>query len=91
MNELQEQWKYEFKTWASRFGSPVIEMVEHEDRSESYEMDAAHVFKLENGNFAFVTECGCSCYSSDDADIDLFQDLEKAQEAFRKWQKKERC
>lgn len=76
---------WEWHSWASRLGSVPVDRIEHEDRSESYEMDRAHVFKLENGKYALVTESGCSCYESGSALIDLYPTEQKALEAFAAW------
>ena len=78
--ELNEAWKYEFKAWA--LDSPPVELIHSQDHSESYEMDRKHVFKLENGQYALISESGCSCYEASDAQIILFPTEEKAKEAF---------
>jgi hypothetical protein len=79
---------YEIKAWIKTLGSMPVERVAHEDLSESYEMTEAHVFKLENGQYALVTEDGCSCYSADEAEIELFPTQEKAVDKFNIWLKK---
>jgi hypothetical protein len=79
--------KYEIDAWRFTLGSAPIKRVAHCDLSEPYEMREAHVFKLENGKYALVTEEGCSCYESSDADIDLFSGKKDALEAFEKWKK----
>jgi hypothetical protein len=78
--------KYDLEAWIFRLGSTPVERVAHEDKSGSYEMNQAHVYRLENGRFALVTESGCSCYSNSDADIDLFPDQAAAMASFEKWQ-----
>lgn len=78
---------YQLDAWAGRLGSPVVSRVAHDDRGGSYEMNCIHVLKLKNRHYAVVTESGCSCYSSDDAVIDLHPDKKKAMNAFDKWQK----
>ena len=77
---------YQLKAWLPTLRSPPAERIAHGDHSASYEVDEAHVFSLENGQFAMVVECGCSCYSSSDADIDLFPDKESAMKQFDKWE-----
>lgn len=78
---------YELKEWLVPLGSMPLERLAHEDLSQSYEMCAAHVFRLENGKCALITEEGCSCYSPDQAYIELFPDKTTALEAFEKWKK----
>lgn len=78
---------YEIKRWIITLGSMPIERVAHADFSEPYEMNMAHVFKLENGQYALVTECGCSCYDPSDAEIDLFPNKNTALLKFKEWEK----
>ena len=80
--KLLEEWSSEFSYWLSRFGSAPVELVRSKDCSQSYEMDRRHIFKLENGQYAVVKEDGCSCYSSSEADIQLFSDLQMANDCF---------
>lgn len=82
--------KWELEAWIHRFGSMPVERIAHEDISGDYQMTAAHVYRLENGQFALVTESGCSCYDSSDADIDLFPTQDAAMDAFSKWIKARR-
>ena len=82
--------EWEIKSWLHRLGSFPIRRIDHADHSESYTMDEGHVLALENGQFALVTESGCSCYSCDDADIDLFPDYSSAKDAFDKWDREHR-
>jgi hypothetical protein len=81
-SELWKGWRYEFEAWISRLQSVPVLLVKSVDHSESYEMDRRHIFKLENGSYAFVTENGCSCYSSSEAKITLCKDIG---EAIRVW------
>lgn len=78
---------YEVKAWIVQLGSFPTERIDHADYSQSYEMDMAHLLKLENGKFALVVEFGCSCYSSEDADIELFPNEKDARVSFDKWVK----
>jgi len=78
--------EYEIEKWLPAFGSRPTEVVISVDRSQSYEMNKATVFKLKS-NYALVTENGCSCYSSSDANIDLYPTKKAAMEAFDKWRK----
>ncbi len=84
--EICNAWAIE-EYWKDKLGSKVLEEIRHADHSASYEMDEAHVYKLENGQYALVTESGCSCYSSSDAVIDLYPDEATAVEQFDKWEK----
>jgi hypothetical protein len=78
---------YELETWITQLGSVPVERTHHENLSPSYEMCMAHVFKLENGQYALVTEHGCSCYTPDSANIDLFPTLKAAEKNFNEWVK----
>lgn len=84
--ELRDSW-YELSYWEERLGSPAIELIESQDESASYEMDRAHIFKLMNGKFAYITESGCSCYSSDQADIQIFDSIKPAAKLMTEWKK----
>lgn len=78
---------YELKYWIPRFGSNPVKRIAYEDFSASYEMDVIHVLELENGKYAVITECGCSCYGAEDADIEVLPTKEAAMEQFDKWVK----
>jgi len=78
---------YRLEAWITTFGSVPVELIASEDFSESYEMDAGHVYRLENGKFATVFESGCSCYEARDAAIELFPTKEAAMEQFDAWVK----
>jgi N-acetyl-gamma-glutamylphosphate reductase len=79
--------QYELKNWIIVMGSFPVEEIRHEDMSESYTKRSFHVFKLENGRFATVLEEGCSCYSSEQAVIDVHADFRTADEKFEAWVK----
>ena len=79
--------EWDLKAWIGTLGSVPVERLAHEDLSESYEMTVAHVFKLENKKYALITEEGCSCYESSQAEIELFPTKAAALEAFEKWKK----
>lgn len=78
---------YELEAWITTLGSLPVERIRHADLSESYEMNMAHLFLLENGLYALVTESGCSCYESSQADIELFKSKTAAINSFEKWEK----
>lgn len=77
--------KWDLEAWITRLGSMPVQKVAWEDFSESYEMCRAHVWRLENGQYALITESGCSCYEPEDADIDLFPNKRRAMESFDNW------
>ena len=76
---------YEIQAWIVRLGSYPKERVKHVDFSEAYEMNVAHLFRLESGQYALVTEQGCSCYEPDGADVDLYPTRILGEAAFDKW------
>ena len=82
---LLESWKYEFNDWIPLFGSTPVELVQSVNLNHAYRMIRAHIFKLESGQFAFVSELGCSCYGPKDADIDILPDKLSARKVFFKW------
>ncbi len=67
--------------WDERYGLPFREL-ECQDASPDYEMHRAHIFLMNSGKFVLVTESGCSCYDSSDADLEEFETLSAAKEAF---------
>lgn len=76
MNEIEKlnkAWEYEFKTWMGDFGSTPIRLVDSYDESRDYDLDRGHIFELQNGKFAYVSEAGCSCYDVNDAAIFIFE------------------
>lgn len=77
-------WRYEFDAWIEILGSEPIELIKSIDKSESYEQDHKHLFKLDNGEYAVIHESGDSCYEPSDAIINKFPDLDSAITFFRK-------
>ena len=75
--------------WLFRMGSKPVREVASVDLSESYEMRAARVFHLESGQYALITEMGCSCYDSTMADIDLFPTEHDAMKSYDAWEKQQ--
>lgn len=49
----------EIEYWLERLGSFPLEQVDVADHSVSYEMNKAHILRLESGQYALVTEIGC--------------------------------
>lgn len=82
--------KYEIDAWIERLGSQPKERVAHHAGYEYYSINRIHVFLLENGQYAVVTESGCSCYCSEDANIDLHPNKQSAMKAFNDWMKENR-
>jgi hypothetical protein len=80
--ELQNRFEYEFKAWKNTIGFEPVELLASYDNAGSYEMSAMHVFKLKRG-YAIVHESGCSCYSSEDASIDLYPTKSAVKDALR--------
>lgn len=78
---------WEVEAWIERLGSTPVERIKFRDESQSYEMDMIHLLRLENGKYAVVTESGCSCYDSSQAEIEVFPTLERAEESFKEWEK----
>jgi hypothetical protein len=75
-DELRKSWSYEFSEW--KLSALPVELIHSQDDSESYEMDRQHVFKLENGRYAYISEQGCSCYEYSDAEVCEYPTKEEA-------------
>lgn len=86
-NKVEGLEDYEIKYWLRRLGSHPVKRVKHGIGEEDYSIDRIHVLELENGRYATVVEYGCSCYSSEEAEIDLHPDFESANNSFKKWLK----
>ena len=76
--DLWNSWRYEFEAWMPRLMSAPIALIVSKDHSEPYEMDRKHIFRLENSQYAFITESGCSCYEASEAQIELAPNLREA-------------
>ena len=77
-------WEYEMNSWREQLGAEIAESLGQQDDSQPYEMDVKHLFKLDNGNFAVVQECGCSCYEARDADINVFTSEQAARDEYKR-------
>lgn len=77
--------EYEIDAWLPTLGSAPAKLLASHDRSESYEMDRAAVVQLENGKYALITESGCSCYDTGDAQIELFPSQGRAMAQYANW------
>ena len=73
---------YGQEVWEKQLDSKIVEVLESEDWSACYEMDAAHLVKLDNGKYVVIEERGCSCYDSSDATLLEFDYLEEARAQF---------
>ena len=82
--QLWKEWEDEFKAWTEKLQSSPVKLIKSENFSEPYEQDLHHIFQLEDGRFALISEQGCSCYEPKYAFIDLFPTLEKVTEAYNK-------
>ena len=71
--------------WVRRCGGVPVACLASHDRSESYEMDRAHVFKIRPGRYVLITECGCSCYDPRDASIYVYPSKAAAMKDFESW------
>ena len=80
--------QYAIEDWLPRLGAAPVERLAHADLGYGYEMIAAHVFRLADGKFALVVEEGCSCYTSEEAQIESFPTAYSALSAYRKWYRK---
>ena len=81
--DLEKRFQYEFESWRQTIGFEPVKLLASADNAGSYEKSELHVFKLKRG-YAIVHESGCSCYSSSDADIELFPSLVAVKESLRK-------
>ena len=70
------------EVWETLLGHKFIRQVVSGDWSEMYEMDAAHVFELDNGKFVCIVERGCSCYCYDDASLNVYDTEDEAMKEF---------
>lgn len=83
--EFRAAWQYEFESWEPEFSAKAVALVFQDDRSEPYTRRAAHVFRLDNGKYALVTEDGCSCYTRHDAVITVTKSKQDAMAAYDRW------
>lgn len=82
--------EYDVEAWIAMLESVPIESIKQVDHSRSYDMARGHLFKLENGKYATVFEEGCSCYTPENAQIELFPTLERALDSFKRWDDEQR-
>jgi hypothetical protein len=87
VKRLRRAWSWEFESWVKRVYALPVALISSEDRSSSYSMDRASVFKLEGGEYLVAIEQGCSCYFVSEARLELFPTKAEALYSFRRWQK----
>lgn len=91
MSLTKDEWKcgcmadYHLSSWIPHLMSVPIREIEHYDHSEDYSVYRGHVFELENRKFALITERGCSCYSGEDAEINIFESENEALSALARF------
>ena len=76
---ISEWSDYDLGEWILSFGSFPVEVTDSKDFSASYEMERAHIFKLQNRRYAYVEEVGCSCYEPYGAKIESGLSLREAE------------
>lgn len=81
---------YVLEAWIDRLQSVPVKIIESIDLGGAYEVNSFHVVKLENKKYATIYESGCSCYSSEDAEIDLHPTKRSAMAALDAWKKEQR-
>lgn len=87
MTQIEGLDPWQIEAWIMRLGSFPVARVEHANQNENYSRREAHVLKLENGQYALVSEIGCSCYSSNNAEIELFPNKRAVMIKFAQWKK----
>ena len=80
-----ENWKYEFEAWEKEMGGTPDRLLASHDRSKSWEMERAHVFRIRPGRYVFIHESGCSCYVPSEASIEVFGNERDAMARYKKW------
>jgi hypothetical protein len=73
--------------WDYRCDSKPVNEIGHADYSESYTIDQMHVFELANGKFITVSESGCSCYESSEAEVELHLTKQAAISTFMQYKR----
>ena len=73
--------------WDKIAGEKPVSEIAHADFSESYEIEMMHIFKLSSGKAVTVHECGCSCYESSQADVEVYPNSNAAIEKFLQYKK----
>lgn len=79
---MERRFEYEFEYWRKTTGFEPVKFLATGDNAYAYEKSELHIFKLKRG-YAVVLESGCSCYSSSDAEIELFPTLSAVKDSLR--------
>lgn len=87
-SKLYEEWEHPFYCWLPILGSVPVALLDSVDYAGSYERREAHIFRLENGQYAFIVEEGCSCYEPYDAEITIHPSLSAARTLLAEWKSK---
>lgn len=91
---LIETWEFEFRNWGERVPATPRRVVKHKDMSHSYETRQVTIFELNNGEYLLAEEEGCSCYSDEDAVLNLYPTEKMATDSFnrvvKKWKREDR-
>lgn len=80
-----ENWSSEFEVWEKRLGGIPAQLLASHDKSDSYDMDRGHVFKIRPGRYALVTEYGTSMYDYEEARIFIYGDERSAMSDYFRW------
>jgi hypothetical protein len=80
-----DNWTYEFNAWKDAMGGLPDQLLASHDKSEQYEMDRCHVFRIRPGRFVTIFESGCSCYEPENATIEVYGDEASAMASYSKW------
>lgn len=67
----------------------ATEVLATEDYGAAYEVNSQHVLLLEDGRCALVTEVGCSCYDSSQADVEVHS-RDTALDMHRAWVRRQK-
>lgn len=79
--------EYTTKQWSEQFNIKILERIAHEDEGGNYETHEIHVVSLEGNKYAVITEDGCSCYDSSQAEIEMFPTKKAALAKFEEWKR----
>ena len=77
-------YEWSLKEWMVGLMSIPVKKIDGYNRSEGYDNDSGVLLLLENGKFAYVRECGCSCYDASQAEIFVKENEQDARELFVK-------
>lgn len=72
---LYKDWSSEFQYWRKNEWFNPVKIVAQADTSESYKMDRTTLFQNKNRSYVLAYESGCSCYSPENAKLELFPNM----------------